>query len=96
MTRTPYTCTPDFTQYNNLLDNAGQPRSAYVERLRAMPDEALKEETGRKIWLSTHAANNLSSDYHWHVDACYDVLMDRHKSDAVYAECYQRVWEDNQ
>jgi hypothetical protein len=53
----------------------------------------LMQETESKIWLSAYANNNPRSDYHWHVDACYDELMLRTGSDLVYGECYKNVIE---
>ena len=54
-----------------------------------MSDEQLYEETGHKIWLSAFAGNNPRSDYHWHVDVCYDEWKHRGK-----AEEYQRAYDE--
>ena len=60
-------------------DNDGKPRQLYVDRIAAMDDAALLEETELKIWLAAYAANNPRSDYHWHVSACYGEWCNRGK-----------------
>jgi hypothetical protein len=72
-------------------DNYGKPKLDYVERIKAMSIDQLRRETKDKIWLSAFAGNNPRSDYHWHVDACYDELKDRTGSDKEYANCYKVV-----
>lgn len=87
-----YRCTPDLTKYTG-QDNYGHDKQEYVAKLQAMELPALEKETESKIWLSAYAANNPRSDYHWHVDACWDVLMLRTGTDEAYAACYKRVWD---
>ena len=68
--------------------NPGRPKSEYLDRLAAMSDEELYEETKDKIWFSAWANNNPRSDYHWQCDATYDEWVHRGKVDQ-----YQRAWE---
>lgn len=71
-------------------DNYGKLKSDYVKLVLAMTDDELFKETKRKIWLSAYAANNGRSDFHWHVDACYDAWGDRGKQDE-YGRAYKVV-----
>lgn len=72
-------------------DNQGKPKKEYLEKLRSMDLVKLKSETEDKIWLSGYAANNPRSDYHWHVDACYDVIKEKTGDTKIYKECYENV-----
>lgn len=72
-------------------DNSGKPKSDYLNRIAGFTTEELRKETKDKIWLSGYANNNPRSDYHWHVDACYDELMKRNGDDKEYAACYNYV-----
>ena len=63
------------------VDNYGKPRSEYLTNLGSMTDAELQKECELKIWLSAYAANNRRSDYHWHVDACFDECVARVKPD---------------
>jgi ADP-ribosylglycohydrolase len=58
-------------------DNYGKPRQDYFDRVKAMPDKELSDETEMTIWLSAYAANNPRSDFHWQTDACYDAWASR-------------------
>lgn len=71
-------------------DNSGKPRADYVAKIVAMSDEELFKETKSKIWLSAYAGNNPRSDYHWHVDVCYDEWVHRGKVDQ-YTEAYNKI-----
>lgn len=71
-------------------DNRGHPKADYLARLAAMDDEELQRECAGKIWLSAYAANNPRSDYHWHVDACYDECQRRGKPE-IYQQGYNRA-----
>lgn len=62
-------------------DNSGKPKTEYITRISGMDDAALLKETESKIWLSAYAGNNPRSDYHWHVDVCYDEWKHRGKLD---------------
>lgn len=73
-------------------DNHGRPRQEYLARLAALPDFQLLRETEDKIWLSAYANNNPRSDFHWHVDACYDEWNRRGKLDQ-YDVAYERARE---
>jgi hypothetical protein len=72
-------------------DNHGQPKAFYFDRIAAMSMPELEEETKSKVWLSAFAANNSRSDYHWHVDACYDELKKRTGDDKAYSRIHQAV-----
>ena len=69
------------------VDNHGKPKSDYLQKIASMDDDALFEETKSKIWLSAYASNNPRSDYHWHVDACYDECQKRGKP-KIYTRAY--------
>jgi hypothetical protein len=71
-------------------DNYGKPKTEYLEYLAKMTDDQLATECEHKIWLSAYAANNPRSDYHWHVDACYDECSKRGKV-AIYERSYRIV-----
>lgn len=71
-------------------DNSGKPKSAYIDRIKAMDDAALFGETESKIWLSAFAANNPRSDYHWHCDACYDECQRRGRVD-IYVDAHKKA-----
>lgn len=73
-----------------LNDNSGKSRSEYFIRIAAMDDAALAKECETKIWLSAYASNNSRSDYHWHVDACYDECQNRKKPE-IYTEAHKRA-----
>lgn len=70
--------------------NDGKPKSVYVAKVMTMTEDELYRETERAIWLSAYAANNPRSDYHWHVDVCYDECIARNKP-----ELYQRAYDEN-
>lgn len=71
-------------------DNAGKPKSDYINRLRDMSDEELLKEMKDKIWLSAYAANNQRSDYHWQCDATYAVGIKRGKPE-LYKQAHAEV-----
>ncbi len=73
-------------------DNYGHPRKEYFDRVKAMDDEKLFDETKHKIWLSAFANNNPRSDYHWHVDACYEEWVKRGKEHR-YAQAFKQTEE---
>ena len=68
-------------------DNGGDPKQLYVDGLVAMTDDALLAECESEIWLSSFAANNPRSDYHWHVSALYAECERRGKLD-IYKRGY--------
>lgn len=75
-------------------DNYGKLKSEYINNIANMNQEELMEETERKIWLSGYANNNPRSDYHWHVDACYDEWVKREgNSPSSYKKAYNNVIE---
>jgi hypothetical protein len=71
-------------------DNDGKPKSEYLEKVFLMTDEELGKECESKIWLSAYASNNSKSDFHWHVDACYDECLVRGKV-YIYERAYKRI-----
>ena len=71
-------------------DNYGKPRQDYFDKIKAMPDKELSEETEHTIWLSAYAANNPRSDYHWQVDACWDAWDLRGNLEG-YGKAWKRV-----
>lgn len=71
-------------------DNYGKLKTDYLARIAAMDDAALGKECESTIWLSAYAANNPRSDYHWHVDACYDECQRRAKA-SIYEGAYDAV-----
>lgn len=73
------------------LDNYGIPKSNYVGNIAKLDYEILLEETESKIWLSAYSNNNPRSDYHWHVDACYDELLKRDGNDSGYRKAYNNA-----
>ena len=79
-----------YSKYDG-MDNYKRNKSVYINKLFNLSMEQLKKETEDKIFLSAYASNNIRSDYHWHVDACSDVLFSRTNSDTLYIECYKNV-----
>ena len=71
-------------------DNYGKPKASYLELIAKMTDPELQKECESKIWLSAYANNNPRSDFHWHVDACYDECIKRNKPD-IYKNAYEKV-----
>lgn len=63
------------------MSNSKKPRMLYAWRIWMMSDKELLKETETKIWLSAYASNNPRSDYHWHVDVCYDEWTRRGKKE---------------
>ena len=74
-------------------DNYGRPKMDFVNRLRAMSDEDLFEETTKYIWMSGYANNNPRSDYHWMAGATYDEWGYR-KKPGEYTRAYDQVHEE--
>jgi hypothetical protein len=72
-------------------DNSGKPKSDYLLTLETKSLGDLEKETKDKIWLSAYANNNPRSDYHWHVDACYDEIVRRFGSSDLYSKWYNYV-----
>jgi hypothetical protein len=72
-------------------DNYGKPKSEYVNKISNLDYDSLLEETKQKIWLSAFASNNPRSDYHWHVDVCYDELIKRDGNDSGYVKAYENA-----
>lgn len=75
-------------------DNYKNPRLDYVKKVFGMTREELLKETEQKIWLSAYANNNPRSDYHWHVDACYDAckkFSNDPDQNPLYSEAYEQA-----
>lgn len=72
-------------------DNYGRPKSAYFERILQMGKGELFKEAKDKIWLSAYANNNPRSDFHWQIDAIYDVYHARGDTDS-YKQAYRQVY----
>jgi hypothetical protein len=72
-------------------DNYGRPKSDYINKLSAMSDKDLYDQTERMIWLSAYAANNPRSDFHWQCDACYDECAARDKVKKIYTKAWKHV-----
>jgi len=70
--------------------NYGKPKSQYLDKLSTMTDEEILDECDSKIWLSSYAANNPRSDYHWQCDACYDECRKRDKV-RIYKKAYRLI-----
>ena len=71
-------------------DNYGNPKTEYLDKLKAMGDKQLKDACEQMIWLSAYANNNPRSDYHWQCDACYDECASRDKKH-IYESAYKYV-----
>ena len=71
-------------------DNYGNPKSDYLEKLKAMNDNQLKDACEEMIWLSAFADNNPRSDYHWQCDATYDECKSRDKG-YIYTQAHKQV-----
>lgn len=71
-------------------DNYGNCKQQYINKIVAMTDDELMDEAKNKIWLSAYAANNHRSDYHWHVDVCYDECQFRRRPE-IYEEAYKKA-----
>lgn len=76
------------------LDNHGRPKADYLHCLTLMSIETLEDETRNKIWLSAYAGNNPRSDYHWHINACYDEIVRRTGHNLLYYRCYDNVLKE--
>jgi hypothetical protein len=73
-------------------DNYGRLKSVFIEELKTTTEEMLFERCEHLIWLSSYAANNPRSDYHWQCDACYDECQ-RRKKPEIYKKAYKEVSE---
>lgn len=77
----------NFSKYKG-NDNDGNPKLDYIEKVLEMDNSELLAECEKTIWLSSYANNNTRSDFHWQVDACYDVCRIRECLDI-----YDRAWK---
>ena len=76
-------------------DNHGKPKIEYINKISEMDFDKLFKETKSKIWLSAYANNNPRSDYHWHVDVCYDEWIKRDGNADSYSKAYKEVVDAN-
>lgn len=77
------------SKYNG-NDNYGRPRHDYLSKLVAMDNDKLESETGQMIYHSARCSNNPRADWHWMVDACYDVCQSRDPK--MYTRVYNKVY----
>ena len=77
-------------KYATRKDNYSNPRMDYVNKIQAMNDERLFNETKSNIWLSAYASNNPRSDYHWQCDLMYSEWERRGKMEK-YGEAHKEV-----
>ena len=71
-------------------DNYGNPKSRFLDELKALDDANLRKKCEQMIWLSAYASNNPRSDYHWQCNACYDEATRRGKAQ-IYDQAYKAV-----
>lgn len=64
----------------------------YADKLAAMTDAELVEETENKVWLSGYAANNPQSKYHAECDATYAEAQRREKP-WLYQRGWNKAWK---
>jgi hypothetical protein len=64
------------------------PRQRFADKLANAIDRDLAKLCNRYIWLAAFASNNINSDYHWMVDACYYECKRRRKP-----KIYQREYD---
>jgi len=69
------------------LDNCGQPKQAFADKIAAMSEAEFLKATETHIWLSAFADNKPRSDYHWQCDACYAEAIRRGD-----VGLYRRAW----
>ena len=65
-------------------------KADYKAKLEAMSDEDLKKQCEQYIWLSSYAANNPRSNFHWKCDACYDESKRRNRP-GIYDSAFRIV-----
>ena len=70
------------------------PRQDFADKLSQASDNELAKMCGEYIWLSAFASNNLNSDYHWMVDACYYECKRRGQAE-IYQRAYDQVVREN-
>lgn len=72
-------------------DNAPTRKTAYAEKLMAMNDRELFQETKDKVWLSAYASNNPHSCFHWQCDYTYKEWVRRHGNGDQYDKAHKAV-----
>ena len=75
-------------------DNYGQAKSKYLDKVKAMTDEALQHECYSMIYQSARCSNRPGADWHWMVDACSDECEARGKPH-IYTNAYNKCVKDN-
>lgn len=76
-------------------DNYGRPKSDYLVKISEMSDEELSRECYSMIYQSARCANNGRADWHWMVDACYDVCEEREHGAPIYSKAFDRCYADH-
>lgn len=71
-------------------DNSGKPRQLFADKLAAADDEAFVKIAEEYIWLSSYAANNRRSDYHWMCAAC-DAEANRRGKPGLFGRAYDQA-----
>ena len=67
--------------------------SDYQAKLADMDKVALRKHCEEIIWLSSYAANNPRSDFHWMCDAAFAEAETRDGD--IYQAAYDTVWKQN-
>lgn len=62
--------------------------------LSNMDGVALRQACREYIWLSSYAANNPHSNYHWKCTACYDECVNSGREN-IYASVHQALVREN-
>lgn len=76
------------------IDNFGALKSKYLQKVIDTPEADLPKLCYDAIWRSAYANNNPRSDFHWQVDAVWDILHAR-GLDAIYADAHKKCVTDN-
>lgn len=69
-------------------NNAGSPVQHFADSIAASDDEQFVQTASDVIYMSAHASNNATSDFHWQADACYYEARRREKP-----ELYQAAYD---
>lgn len=72
------------------LDNYGRLKTSYLTKILSMDDKELESECYSMIYQSARCNNNPRADWHWMVDACYDVAKLRDNEAVIYRRAYEQ------
>lgn len=75
-------------------DNYGVLKSVYLQKVINTPEADLPKLCYDAIWLSAYANNNPRSDFHWQVDAVFEILQSRGLSE-IYSDAHKKCVRDN-